>query len=384
MIHENSDWVAPDWTRTRALPTAEMQSRHFLYSFWNVKGGIVVRIFLFIIALQFTACQRHTPAENLLDDYLIRLARVLDLPKPNVAKPPPLTLPAPRDLQVVVEPVSIDLLDYWAFRTCGLAPLLGERNSVLGRVMRPSQAMHMDGRLLRQLAYCERELEDEEMLALTRKLIIQKHRQWPQRYWNATIAAPELRQFWSPATVPLAPGADTSYRAAEAALKFLAALPDRLYSEDWPDVSTLEGHYQQLESYRLGGKLLQSLQLGHTYLVSANHLLRSAIKQNTLCPYQLQRRELAYARNVMTLIFAGEVQPWLATLNRHANALLADYDQLIDAQAAELQPRIAPHQRSLHQLFEKFRNANRDHVKYWKILFENCGSNAIPSKHTER
>lgn len=340
----------------------------------------MVRTYLYCLVFLLAGCQMHSPAEELLDDYITRLARVLDQAKPKIVRQPPIRLPAPRDLRVAIEPLSVDLLDYWAFRECGLAPLLGERNSVLGRVMPPSQALHMDGRLLRQLAYCQATLQDEQMLALTHQLIEQKNARWPLRYWNATIAAPELRQFWSPSTEPLIPGQEESYRTAESALIFLAHLPQHLYSDEWPDLSTLELHYQQLESYQLGGKLLQSLQLGSDYLRSANQMLDNAIQQSTLCPHQLQRRELAYARNVMTHVFAGEVQPWFAILNRNANDLLANYDRLVVAQKEELQPRIEPYRRSLHQLFDNFKTLNREHVERWKTLFENCGSEALPDK----
>lgn len=340
----------------------------------------MTRIHILCWVLLLAGCQFHSPAEGMLDDYLTRLARVLGQDKPEVVRRPPVKLPAMRDLQAKIEPLSMNLLEYWEFRECGLAPILAERNSVLGRVMPPSQALHMDGRLLRQLAFCATTLQDEAMRTLTLQLIEQKRAQWPLRYWNATVAGPELRHFWSPASEPLAPTEDESYLSVNAALSFLTRLPLLLDSGDWPERPVLEHHYQQLESYQLGGRLLHSLQLGSDYLLSANRMLDEAIENSTLCPYRLQRRELAYARNVMTQVFVGQVQTWFAALNRNASALLAEYDRLIAAQAAHLQPRIAPHQSAVHQSFDEFRDLNRAHVKRWKMLFERCGSDAIPSE----
>lgn len=337
---------------------------------------------LLILAALLISCGFRSPAERLLDDYLTRLARVLRQPVAEVVLPPLLVMPAPRELQVTIEPLSIDLLDYWAFRECGMASLLGERNSVLGQVMQPSQALLMDGRLLRQLAICENQLQDEAMLQLTRELIQQKSEQWPLRYWNATIASPELRQFWSSTAEPLEPAVEESYRTANAALAFLARLPDLLYSDDWPDSAGLEHHYQQLESYQLGGRLLQSLRLGSAYIASANRMLNDAITESALCPRGFKRRELEYARNVMTQIFVGRVQAWFATLNRDASAVLNGYERLIDAQAADLQPRIASHRYALLQSFDEFRQLNREHVKSWQKLFESCNSQAIPDSRS--
>lgn len=166
----------------------------------------MARIYILCWALVLAGCQLYSPAEDMLDDYLTRLARVLGQHEPAVVRRPAVTLPAMRDLQVPIEPLSVNLLEYWEFRECGLAPILAERNSVLGRVMPPSQALHMDGRLLRQLAFCATTLQDEAMGTLTQQLIEQKQAQWPLRYWNATVAGPELRHFWSPASAPLAPG----------------------------------------------------------------------------------------------------------------------------------------------------------------------------------
>lgn len=335
------------------------------------------RLYLLCLLFVLAGCQARSPAEALLDDYLIRLSRVLGQDEPIVVRQSPPRLPPARHLQLHVEAPSVDLLDYWAFRKCGLAPILGERNSVLGRVLQPSQRLHMEGRIVRQLALCEGQLEDEEMLQLTRQLSKQKRAQFPLHYWNATVASPELRQFWSPAYSPLDPSHQESYSAAETALEFLANLPLQLGVGPWPPLPELEAHYQQLEAYSLGGRLVRSLQLGSDYMASANRMLELATESAALCPSGLPRRELDYARNVMVKIFAGRVQVWFAALSRTASALLEDYDALIAGQAHPLQAKAADHQKSLHELFDEFRQLNRLHVERWQALFERCDSKAV-------
>ncbi len=324
------------------------------------------------------ACQPTPPAEALLDDYLTRLSRVLDVERPPVADGVLPRMPPPRELQVTIERLDINLLDFWGFRRCGLAEVLGERNSVLGRVMVPSQHLHMDGRILQQLRFCINTLEDDKLVALARSLEAQKHQQWPARYWNATAAGPELRAFWTPATTPLLPGGEASYQEAETALAFLATLPDQLAENQWPERTELEAHYKALEQYALGGKLLQSLALGYRYTHAANQMLESAREQQTLCPAGLQRRELDYARNVMVKVFIGEVQPWLAAVNRRTSSLTEQYRALLKSQAPELRPTINPFVDSVTEQHHQFQNALREHVDLWKQLFRNCGSQAIP------
>lgn len=109
-----------------------------------------------LLVLGCAACEPLSPAEELLDDYLTRLARVLDTDKPDMVRQPLPRLPPHSTLTQTIAPLKIDLLDYWALRECGLTIILSERNSVLGRVMLPSQHLHMDGRILRQLVYCKK------------------------------------------------------------------------------------------------------------------------------------------------------------------------------------------------------------------------------------
>ncbi|WP_341937095.1 DUF3080 family protein [Marinimicrobium sp. C2-29] len=332
-----------------------------------------------LLILAATGCLFRPPAERLLDDYLGRLSRVLDQPRPELERGTPPRMPRPRELQQTIEPLSVGVLDYWGFRECGLAEILGERNSVLGRVMVPSQHLHMDGRLLIQLDYCQRELEDEELLELAADLAEKKSEQWPARYWNATLAAPEMRRFWSTSTEPLTPDTTVGYRESEAALNYLSNLPDRLEAEQWPSLSDLEGQYQHLDGDKLGGKLLQSLQLARDYLEAANDMLAEARREAALCPRGLQQPELEYARNVMVKVFVGEVQPWLASVDQRTGAILTAYNQLAEKQPESLSASLNDYRRAVNQLHTDFQQTTREHVDQWQQLFESCDSEAIES-----
>lgn len=179
--------------------------------------------------------------------------------------------------------------------------------------------------------------------------------------------------------MPLIPGQEASYQEAETALAFLSTLPEQLNENRWPERPELEVHYQTLEQHPLGGKLLQSLALGYRHIHVANQMLKTAFDQRTLCPAGLQRRELEYARNVMVKVFVGEVQPWLAAVNRRASSLIESYRALLESQDEELKPAMTPFVDEVTQQHIQFQNALRNHVDLWQALFENCDSQAIPS-----
>lgn len=338
---------------------------------------MLIRCVLLVLLFGSSGCEQRPAAEQLLDDYLTRLARVLDLPKSEVLRQTLPRMPAASSLQQNIPAIKIDLLDYWAFRKCGLTLLLSERNSVLGRVMTASQHLHMDGRILQQLVICNEQIKDTELQQLTQELLILKRAHWPARYWNATIAGPELRSFWSTATEPLIPGHEATYTPADAALRELVKLPQKLQNKTWPDIRALESHYQQLDAYALGGKLLQSLQLSRDYLASANQMLLIATEEKTLCPRGTPRKELDYARNVMQKYFIGEVQPWLASVNQRSILLLPSYQQLVAQQDVKLLPLITTFHQQVTDLYEDFLKQTRAHVAHWQTLFDACGASAI-------
>jgi len=345
----------------------------------TLTGSILKRLSPVLLILAIGGCLFRPPAESLLEDYLGRLSRVLDQPRPEVEPSELPRMPRSRELQVSIEPLSIGVLDYWGFRHCGLAEILAERNSVLGRVMQPSQHLHMDGRLLIQLEHCLNAVEDEELVELAAELTGKKLEQWPARYWNATLAAPEMRSFWSTSTRPLSPDDGTSYRESEAALNYLSNLPERLDPERWPSLSDLEGQYQHIDGSKLGGKLLQSLRLGKDYLNAASQMLAEARRDASLCPQGLERQELDYARNVMVNVFVGELQPWLARVDQNTGAILSAYNRLAEQQTPALRASIEDYRQAVNRLHLDFQQATREHVHQWQQLFESCDSEAIQS-----
>ena len=327
----------------------------------------------------FQGCTWHSPAEAVLDDYLERLARVLRQPQVDPRRQSPRRMARPRELRVELEPIRINLIEFWDFRDCGLTPILSERNSILGRVMPDSRHLYMDGRIRLQLEYCKAELEDPELLTLARELADKKQAQWPGRYWNASVAAPEMQSFWSPSQGQLDPGNKVSFRSSQSALAYLTGLPRRLEQNRWPEIKELEQQYQTLEQRPQGGKLLQSLQISLDYLEAANRLLVKAIESRSLCPKGLVYKELDYARQVMTERFVGKLQPWFAQLDRGAQTLILEYQQLVRQQSPELQPRIRPFFNWMQTLHSDFQQQNRQHVAHWQQLFRDCGHEAIAS-----
>lgn len=319
--------------------------------------------------LLLAGCDRS--AEALLDDYVTRVGRVLD------AEPPPqqaMALPAyprPRDLLQTPPDIRLDLLDAWALRGCEVFVLIGERNSILGKLADPVIRLDYERRLLELLPAClNSDIElDTDLRTELENALAQKRATFHQHLWNATLANPDYSGYWTDGSTAIKPKDDidaAGYAANQQALADLVANPMQSTQDDWLTV------LQQTTQYPMGGHSLQSMRLAIQYLQQAEAMLLEAAEDRRLCPMGPAMKEFGYARNVMANVFVGEVQPWLGAVDRR---FLAGYEALIisDAELGSFSPAMTAFQSELAAFHRSYREAVIGQVQAWKGLIEGCG-----------
>lgn len=323
-----------------------------------------MRFIYLAAALLLVACNNNTT--TLTDDYLNRVARVLDVSNPNLSAIAVPAFPRQGELVVPIESVRIDVLDAWSLRSCGLLPFVGERNSILGQVMPASVALDYEMRLLKQLSSC---LANEEVdQALITNIIEQKSKQLSARLWNATIAAEEFRQFWRLAQSPV--GVDESL-PTEGLSKVLTDW-QRLVETPNPDTMSLavfEQNNQQLYQMNRGMSWLRSTLEANAALKNGNHMLQQAIDQ-PLCP----RGTLPTARNaqnVMVKFYVGNLQPHFAQLNRFGEVLVSQV-QAVNELLAVNNPEFEQFFDLVTETHRDFHSLNQQHVALWQQLMNSC------------
>ncbi|MFG1496319.1 DUF3080 family protein [Saccharospirillum sp. HFRX-1] len=328
------------------------------------------RIATSLLALFLLAgCDRS--AEALLDDYVTRVGRVLD------AKPPPqraMALPAyprPRDLLQSPPDIRLDLLDAWSLRGCEVFVLIGERNSILGKLADPVIRLDYERRLLELLPAClNSDIElDAELRTELENALVQKRATFHQHLWNATLANPDYSGYWTDGSTAIKPNDDidaNGYAANQQALADLVANPMQSIQDDWLNV------LQLTTQYPMGGHSLQSMRLAIQYLQQAEAMLLEAAEDKRLCPMGPAMKELGYARNVMANVFVGEVQPWLGEVDRR---FLAGFNSLqtMTENLGELSDELTRYQQTLAALHQQYRAVIRAQVQAWQSLIEACG-----------
>ena len=307
-------------------------------------------------------------------EYLERLGRTLAL-DPTTGAPPPLAL-APRTgaLQVAIEAPDINTLDFLALHGCALQVNIARKNSSLGRLARPSQALLLELEFLRLAPACIEELEREGRNELAAELATAqalKRDQLPARIFNATLGADEYRAFWRtsrpPGEFPSVPNAVT--------LKALHAIDSATARWLAGDYAVDGFEFELLLSEVAGGSggelLLELNRLTH-WLGAADRLLQARSKRGPLCGPNLRREAADILPNVVEKYFVAQIQPGAAALNRSYHELLPPIRNLEERLASTAPAAFSQWRGERDSVLSEGTEASRRHVAQIQSLLEPC------------
>lgn len=332
-------------------------------------------IVLTVAGAVLTGCSQSSA--GLYDDYMGRLTNVLAVPQPDWALPPLESPPRSRDLVVNIPDLRVTPLSYWNLRHCALFNLISERNSILGRVATPSTVWRYEARLMQAIETCldhpETDDEQAEQLQAWRS---EKQATWPAASWNGTLAAPEVRQLWRPSSDGWAPGQVPSIATLSNDLITLAGWvdewsepsADRAFTVDSGQFSAV---YQRLGQHNTGGEWRRSVKISISGLAAATEQVSQAIAQDALCPAGRRTRAAENAQNVLRLVFIGDIQPYIAELNRRGETLLADLSDLATA-IGLTHPDWQAFYAGLQSDLDQLQATSREHAQQWQTLLERC------------
>ena len=269
------------------------------------------------------------PAEQ--QQYLIRLARVLQLELPPLGwygLPP---MPRARQVVLPIEAQQIDWLELLTLNQCELGPLIGYRNSILGRVQSASERWLYERELLQRLRACEPKAEDRELFE---GLAAVKAQQLPRLRYNAILAGPEWRALVSMQKLS-ADSAPAGARDAdlERALYRLLSLATQ---QAVPAHSEFYEPLQALRFSNAGGELRRQWRTQTLVLAAAANLLERA-KAAPLC---LTGQPTPRARNLQGVFlryYVQQLQPQLSAMPAPDRGWLQALAQLVGELVGELE-----------------------------------------------
>lgn len=343
----------------------------------------LLRYLSIILLLALAGCQRAPEAERQMANYLDRVGRVLqqDWQPYNAEQLAQYRFDARRERLLDIPDLRISLLDL-IVDTNDCRPLqqrISERNSVLGKVMPWSHRLAYDGELVRALEQCSQLLYQQDQQRLSKQmaeLAASKRATLPATFWNALNASEEFESYLRFADQPLPVSASpltdqTAINALNDLAQTGAALPQHLP----PDRQHIDTLLQALQQSQRSGQLITSLAQTTHGLRQATQMLRAPAPR-LLCPMQAPSARSKILLNVFVLFYAGEIQPYLAQLQRlgqpwaEAVIKLRAVPEIPDATAAGLD-RLAGGSDSL---WGEYQTALAEHTQAWQDLLGACQS----------
>lgn len=341
---------------------------------------ITIAFALASAALALAGCNPFAQPSSLTEEYVERVARVLEAEADVVPLPVVAALPRRRDRVRELPSIDIGLLEFFSLYGCELQQVVGEKNSALGRVMQPAQRLEYEIRFLHAANECLPTITDPELHQTLAQAIKTKREALPLAIWNATWGSAEMAGFFtrSQGALPLTPDAN-ALATLTTDLNRLNAWVRQAEETDRPELFTgLSEIHQRWRGLPIAGQLVQSARLLIARLDAAERLLARKLQGRPVCFNQKPNRKAEIMRNVFLNIYAAQVQPYMAQVQRIKVQILPALRELFVLQAGVAPSAMAPFfaqvlEEAPGSLWHALDEGMRRHTERWQDLLDQCG-----------
>lgn len=406
--------VAEAYTRMRRHKYVNEANRYAA----NVIAGKTMRLVSAVITVSLLqGCFGAPSIDDTMDEYTTRLSRVLDKPLTQEASSqesfsqgavsqealsqesstqealpdstlatgnialPSHTYPTLAELGNNVNPLNINIREFYAIQDCELGRIVAERNTALGKTQLPSQRLQYEHRLLNVLANCEARLQaaDNPIASTVAEWRKQKQAQYQSVWANVVQTSTEMKLGLSMAGAPLQASKNKDAKATVNALNFINGLAETFKQKNavdtYVEASTnnngeLEQQLQIIASSRLPAKLWQTQAILNNRLALLNQVLAPALN-NVKCENGIDSDKATILRNVFYLYFIEEIQPIASTLNSYHYQLQPLWEQWAGNTAlnAPFKAHIRTH---AVDNFTQYSATMKAHVMLWQNFLGRC------------
>lgn len=333
-----------------------------------------------IVVLLLVGCNPFSGARSMMDEYVERVGRVLDA-KPEFSEIPAAKIIPRRRKRVLPMPdLELGMLDFLSLYGCELQYVVGEKNSVMGKVMQPLNRLRYEVRFIRAAGECLKTVDNEELQGVLRKAIVSKRESLPIAIWNATWGVEEVETLFTLAKgeYPVEaqdPLTDLA-RDARQLNKSVTVLLEHNLEVDlgfWGKV-----HQRWQAEYR-AGQLISSARLVTTRLGDATRLIQQRLDNRPLCLNGKPNNQSDIVQGMFFSIYIGKIQPYLADLRRARTDLIEPLSELAAMQSEVMPAGFQEWSRSTlaldgrESVWANLDNAVKAHTKAWQALLEQCG-----------
>ena len=281
-----------------------------------------------------------------------------------------LMLPALRDRQQSLRQFDIGLVDFLSLQGCELGQLIGQRNSILGKVMPASQLLLYEFNLIRAIETCP--IASPSLAQALAEIAKIKRTELFKVFANNLWAGAETQVFFSFSNgyLPMSAGA-SRYQELALSLLYLTQLGGRLSELPQIPVKEFEAHFQTLYESEYAGKLLLTLvDLAH-YLNRIADAVESLTPSSRFCG-----APMGYLKQQFKVHYIERLQPYMGRINHSAYRILNSF-ALLQQQTSPMNPVMMnfldqwsmTNETSYWSIYQA---ASRRHALAWSGIFKAC------------
>ncbi|WP_292400719.1 MULTISPECIES: DUF3080 family protein [unclassified Methylophaga] len=349
----------------------------------NIPSRILV---LFSLVLLLGACDPLAKPETMMDEYVKRLANVLDVEPVYSDLIDIERIPRPRERRLSIPEHDINMLDFLSLYGCELQFVVGEKNSILGRVMQPLNNLRYELRFIEASQQCLVEIKSDSLRTKLAQVIEIKKQYLPRVIWNATWGTDEIAQLMSLSSGLYDPE-QSQYEISSYSqdIVYVNKRVQRLLQGQYEQDLEYMGEIQQRWQYgSRAGQLQNSARLLISRLDDGTQILKQRIEQKPLCVQGRLNTQAKILESMFFKVYIEKVQPYMSAVNSGADQLFQPLARLAQMQK-EVMPQTfnAYYQQTLNvdnkqNIWTLYQQRIKEHTEAWQDLLEQCGLRPTP------
>ncbi|MEP1215049.1 MAG: DUF3080 family protein [Marinobacter sp.] len=337
-----------------------------------------------LICFSLAGCAPDTGVHGWLDDYVAEVAGALELSPELSGIEPVAQIPRRRERVLDLPELDMGMLDFLSLYGCELQYVVGERNSIMGRVMQPLNQLRYETRFIRAARDCLPEAEREGVKEELEKAIESKSETLSVAVWNATWGVEEIEKLFtlSQGYYPR-DGGEAVVAELAADVGQLNQTVAGLLAGNSDEPLDYVGHvHQRWQAEHSAGQLLNSARLLTTRLDDATALLVERIETDPPCPEESAGGLSDVLKKTYRSSYTGSVETYLGSIEQARKALIEPLEKLA-AQQFDTMPDVFRDWYRRHlagdtaeSLWQQLERAAEAHDRRWKQLLGQCGVSA--------
>ena len=356
-------------------------------------------------------CFGGSTVKQSIDDYAVRLSRVLDTPLPDSFNDK-ITTPLPKladsaTLKHAIEGVNINLREFYALQDCELGTVVAERNTSLGKSQLPSQRLVYESKLLNVLKSCEAALTKENesnqrnaaLAATIASWREQKTQDYSKTWANLVQGSQELRLALNTPERLFSVENNKDALSSVNALYYINSLSNKelllsdMYSSNTASSDTeteatnennseriiesseLEQQLKIIRSARLPATLWHTQQTLTQNLSLLTNMLETELDAVS-CPEGRASDKAKILRNVFYLFFIEEIQPVGSLVNQYHYKLAPLWEDWLAQPSLHEEFKRYIRQQS-QDGFNQYSSVMKAHVNLWQGFLGRCNLSPV-------